>query len=196
MDWIKAQPPEFWIAQVIAVIICVISAVSYFKKAKSGFLLLQVLVNILYCLQYALLGIWSGVIGNAITVVKFWSFRNDAARGVKTSLKKSVIFCVVSVVFGLFGIGDGWFALIPIICAVLITYATAQDNAVKLRICYTVANLLWIIYNFMGRAYVSSVYSAFELVVSLVAVFVFLKSAHERSDLPMSDAKTDQAQNE
>lgn len=167
---------EFWIAQAIALIICALSAYSYFKKTKDGFLFLQVLANVLYCVQYALLGVWSGAVANVITAIKFISFRKDAIDGVKTPLKKTIIFGVASVVFGLL-VFDGPLSLIPIITAVIITFATAQDNPVIIRAAYTVANLMWIFFNFMSRAYVSAVYSAFELVVSFVAVLIFMKKS-------------------
>ena len=172
---------EFWIAQIIAVVICILSAYSYFKKSKDGFLFLQVLVNVLYCVQYALLGVWSGAVANVITAVKFISFRKDAIDGVKTPLKKTIIFCIASVVFGLL-VFDGPLSLIPIITAVLITFATAQDNPVIIRAAYTVANLMWIFFNFMSRAYVSAIYSAFELIVSFIAVLIFMKKAKENDE--------------
>ncbi len=181
LEYLRGQAPAFWIAQVIAVAICIISSLSYFKKGKDRFLIIQVFANILYCIQYSLLGVLSGIIGNAITCVKFSVFYYDAKRGVKTSFGKSVVFCILSVVFGLFGIGDGWFALIPIVNAVLVTYATAQDDPVVLRACFSAANIMWIVFNFMSRAYVSAVYSVFELVVSLVSVFVFLKASRTKS---------------
>ncbi len=181
-NYLEGQGPAFIAAQVIAVIICIISSVSYFRKGKDEFLIIQAGANILYAIQYSLLGVWSGIIGNSITTVKFLSFWDDARKGRRTSLRKSIIFCVISVIFGAFGISDGWFAIIPIVNAVLVTYATAQDHPVVMRACYTVANTMWIVFNFMSRAYVSALYSVFELIVSLVSVFVFLKTMKNGSD--------------
>ncbi len=164
-------------ANIIAVVICIISAVSYFRKNKHGFLILQIAANILYCIMYILLGAISGMIGNSITAVKFFCFYLDSRRGITTSFKKSLIFCILSVVLGLFGFRDGWFAIIPIVNAVIITYATAQDDPVVMRSCYTVANAGWIVFNYMTMAYISAAYSALELVVSFVSVFVFLRAA-------------------
>ncbi len=163
------------IANIIAVVICIISAISYFRKNKHGFLILQVVANILYSIMYVLLGAVSGMIGNSITTVKFFCFYLDAKKGVKTGFKKSLIFCILSVVLGLFGFKDGWFAIIPIVNAIIITYATAQDNPVIMRTCYTVANAGWIVFNYMTRAYISAAYSAFELVVSFVSIFLFIR---------------------
>jgi ABC-type Fe3+-siderophore transport system permease subunit len=99
--------------------------------------------------------------------------------GIKTPLKKSVIFCVASVALGI-AVFDGPLSLIPIVTAVMVTFATAQDNPVIIRSAYTVANIMWIFFNFMSRAYVSAVYSAIELIVSFVAVIVFINRAKSK----------------
>ena len=137
----------FWIAQIIAAVICIISAYSYFKKSKDKFLYLQILVNILYFAQYILLGAWSGAVANAVNTAKFISFRRDYIKEVRTPLKKTMIFAAISVVLGLL-VFDGPLSLIPIITAVGITFAVAQDNPIILRLSYTVANLynIWVFF--------------------------------------------------
>lgn len=177
----------FWIAQIIAAVICVISAYSYFKKSKDKFLYLQILANVLYLIQYALLGAWSGAVANMINTVKFISFRQDYVKEVRTPLKKTLIFAAISVVLGLL-VFDGPLSLIPIITAVGITFAVAQDNPVVLRLSYTVANLLWIFFNFMSRAYVSAAYSAVEFVLSLAAVIMLIRGASKKGEDPPAEA--------
>ena len=131
----------FWIAQIIAAVICGISAYSYLKKSKDGFLYLQILANILFFVQYILLGVWSGAVANVINAVKFFSFRQDVINGVKTPLKKTIIFAAIGVVLGIL-VFDGPLSLIPIFTTVCVTFAAAQDNPVILRLSYTVSNLL------------------------------------------------------
>lgn len=165
---------EFWIAQIIALAICAISAVGYFRKSKADFLFFQILANVLYCVQYALLGVFSGVVCNLLTIIKFISFRNDSKNDRKTSLTKSVIFCILSVIFGLIAV-DTWFSFIPIVNAVMLTIATAQDNPVILRISYILSNVMWIVFNFMGRAYVSAAYCFVELAMLTASLVILTK---------------------
>ena len=166
----------FWIAQIIAAVICGISAYSYLKKNKDSFLYLQILANILFCVQYILLGVWSGAVANVINAVKFISFRQDVLNGVKTPLKKTIIFAAIGVALGIL-VFDGPLSLIPIFTTVCVTFAAAQDNPVILRLTYTVSNLLWVFFNFVSRAYVSAAYSAIEFVVSLVVMIMLVKKA-------------------
>ena len=164
----------FWIAQGIGVLICLLASYGYFRKTRARFLRVQVAINILYTVEYLLLGVWSGAVANLISTAKFLSFEKDAAAGKKTTLKKSLIFCILSVVFGI-AVFDGWLSVIPIFVAVMVTFSTAQENPVIIRLSFALANVLWIAFNFAGRAYVSAVYSAVELVVSVVSLVLILK---------------------
>ena len=91
----------FWIAQGIGVLICLLASYGYFRKTRARFLRVQVAINILYTAEYLLLGVWSGAVANLISTAKFLSFERDAASGKKTSPKKSLVFCILSIVFGI-----------------------------------------------------------------------------------------------
>lgn len=174
---------EFWIAQGIGVIICLLAVYGYFRKTKDKFLGVQVIINILYCVEYGLLGVWSGAVSNLISTAKFLSFERDARAGRRTSYKKSIFFCLLSVAFGIL-VFDGWLSIVPIFVAVMITFASAQDDPIITRLAFALANVLWVVFNFVGRAYVSAVYSAVELVVSMISVALILKSrkAHRAAE--------------
>lgn len=165
---------EFWIAQAIGFIICLIATHGYFRKTREKFLNSQVIINVLYCIEYGLLGVWSAVVSNVLSTVKFISFEQDAKKGRKTSFAKSLFFCALSIVFGIL-VFDGWMSLVPVFSAVLITFATAQENPIALRVVFAVVNVMWIIFNFVNKAYVSCAYSAVDLIVSVVTMILLIK---------------------
>ena len=162
---------QFWIAQGVGVLICFLAAYSYFRKTKEDFLYLQITINVLYAIEYALLGVWTAAVINLVSTVKFITFRRDAIAGVRTSFCKSLFFCFNSVILGLVTYKD-LLSLIPIAIAVMITFAAAQNNPYILRTAYAMANLLWIFYNFKSMAYVSAMYCTVELVVSMTSIYV------------------------
>jgi hypothetical protein len=165
---------EFWIAQAIGFVVCLIATHGYFRKTREKFLGSQIIINVLYCVEYALLGVWSAVVSNVLSTVKFISFEQDAKKGIKTSLKKSLFFCALSIIFGI-AVFDGWLSLVPVLSAVMITFATAQENPIVLRVMFAAVNVMWIVFNFISKAYVSCVYSAVDLVVSVVSMIVLLR---------------------
>ena len=166
----------FWIAQGIGLVICLFAAYGYFRKTRAHFLGVQVIINILYCIMYALLGVWSGAVANLISTAKFISFEGDAKAGKPTSYKKSIFFCALSVVFGII-VFDGWMSIIPIFVAVMVTFAAAGESQIVIRIAYALANILWVFFNFFGAAYVSAVYSFVEFIMSIASIVLLVRTS-------------------
>lgn len=168
----------FWSAQILAFIICVISTTSYLAKKKSTYLYMQLAVNVLYCGQYFLLGAFSGAVSNIISLAKYILFAHNAKIGKENSKTSMLIFCILSVVLGAFAI-NGWHTFIPIITAVIFTYAIWQDNPVVLRIIVIICNIMWIVFNFKVKAYVSALYSFCELVFAFVTLINLVKKGEK-----------------
>jgi len=163
----------FWLAQIIAVLICIVSSVSYLSKRKDTYLAEQFLVNVLYCLQYIILGAISGAISNAVSLVKYIVFYFNAKRDRKNSKWQVVFFCLISVILVCFALNE-WYSIIPIITSVIFTFAIWQDNPIVLRVIVIICNILWIIFNIVVGAYVSAVYSAVELIFAFVTMIKLL----------------------
>ncbi len=168
----------FFIAQSIAVVICVIACGSYFAKKKSIYLFLQLLVNLLYGTQYLLLGQLSGTVSNAVSSFKYIYFIYKEKAKKENTQKELLIFLLLSVVLGIFAI-DSWFSVIPIITSLLFTYAIWQKSEIVLRIVVIFCNLLWVIFNLFAGAYVSAVYSFAEMFFAAVTMIKILKKRRE-----------------
>ena len=159
----------FWIAQAVALITCAVSCASYLAKKRSSFLAWQLLNNVLYGAQYALLGAFSGVASNAVSIVKyavFWKNEKEHRENPKSVL---LIFLGLSLGIGLFFL-DGWHTVVPLITSLLFTFAAWQKDARLLRVIGIVCCSLWIWYNLSVRAYVSAAYSLAELLCALVTL--------------------------
>lgn len=164
----------FWAAQVLALLICGLSSISYLSKRKTAYLAEQFLVNVLYGVQYLLLGAFSGAVSNAISLTKYVVFYFNAKAGKKNPTWQVVLFCLLSIVLGLLAF-DGWFSLIPLVTSVIFTVAIWQDNPIILRGIVIVCCSLWIVYNLSVRAYVSAAYSVVELAFAAVTMSKLLR---------------------
>lgn len=168
----------FWIAQMLGFIICILSSVSYFTKKKTSYLYAQLSVNILYCMQYFMLGSVAGGISNIVSLAKYIVFANNAKKGKNNSKASMLFFCVLSIVLGITAV-NGWHTFIPIITSVIFTYAIWQDNAIVLRLIVILCNVLWIIFNYKVRAYVSMAYSFCELVFALITLILLVRKGKQ-----------------
>lgn len=163
----------FWMAQILAFIICAVSGISYLAKRKDTYLAQQLLVNVLYCGQYLLLGAFSGAISNVISLAKYVVFYINAKNGRKNPKWQAVLFCIISLILGCLALKE-WYTVIPIITSVVFTFAIWQDNPIVLRAIVIFCSVLWIIFNIAVGAYVSAVYSAIELVFAFTTMVKLL----------------------
>ena len=161
--------PEI-IAQVVGFVTCGVACSSYFPKNKFFYLLFQLLVNVLFGVQYTLLTAWSGVINNAISCLKIIYIMLKERKGKNINNVELVVFMLVCVIAGAFVI-DGWIDIIPIVNSVLFTFAVCQNNKIVLRIIVMVTCALWVVYGIFVGSYVSAVYSFVEMIVAGATIF-------------------------
>lgn len=160
---------EIYIAQVLGLVGCGISCGSYFTKRRTLYLLLQMVTVSLYGVQYGLLGSTSGVVNDCICFAKYLFVFLFLVRGQEAPPWVGVLFAGGSVVLGAFAVRT-FVDVVPIVTAVLFTYAVWQKNPYVLRACAIFCNGLWIWFNLHTRAYVSTVYCCVELVMTAVTI--------------------------
>lgn len=165
---------NFTIAQLIAVVICVVACGSYFAKKKSIYLFLQLIVNLLYGTQYLLLGQLSGTVSNGVSSTKYIYFIYKQKVKKENTKTELLIFLALSVVLGVLAI-DSWFSVIPIVTSLLFTYAIWQKSEITLRAVVIFCNVLWVIFNICAGAYVSAVYSFAEMVFATITMIKLIK---------------------
>lgn len=159
----------FWIAQALAVGVCIMTSLSYLAKQKKTYLIEQVAANSLYCAQYILLGAYAGAISNVLTIAKLVVCYINEKKGKGNPPWQALLFCGVSILLGVFAI-EGWYSVIPIVNAVVYTFGIWQDDPIFLRIMAGICSLLWIVFNFAVGAYVSAAYSAVEFIFVVVTM--------------------------
>ncbi len=157
------------IAQVVALITCAVSCSSYFAKNKILYVVLQLITNVLFAVQYSLLGAISGIVGNVVSVVKYVYIIIKESRGKKINLVEQIIFMVASVICGAFVV-KGWIDLIPIVASVLFTYAVCQNDKIVLRVVVMCVCALWTAYGLIVGAYVSAFYAFLEIIFAFATI--------------------------
>lgn len=173
----------FWIAQALAVGVCIMTSLSYLAKQKKTYLMEQVAANSLYCAQYILLGAYAGAISNVLTIVKLIVCYFNEKKGKGNPTWQALLFCGLSIVLGVFAI-KGWYSVIPIVNAVIFTLGIWQDNPIFLRVMAGICSLLWIVFNFAVGAYVAAAYSAVEFIVVVVTMVKLIRQSKTQKQEP------------
>lgn len=147
------------LAQVLASLAILFLVISILLKNKKNILLMQVIANGIYGIEYLLLGAFSAASMNFLSFLR---------------LLKWILFVFITLVL-LFGIitYDGLISLLPIIITVLYTYAFWQNNLNVARIIYIVAAIIWIYYNYEVGTYVGIIGNALEITTGLISLIKY-----------------------
>ena len=160
------------LAQVLASFAILFWVISILLKNKKNILLMQVIANGIYGIEYLLLGAFSAASMNFLSFLRLLVYYFYALLNIK--MPKWILFVFIALVL-LFGIitYDGLISLLPIIITVLYTYAFWQNNLNVARIIYTVAAIIWIYYNYEVGAYVGIIGNILEITTGLISLIKY-----------------------
>ena len=160
------------LAQVLASLAILFWVISILLKNKKNILLMQVIANGIYGIEYLLLGAFSAASMNFLSFLRLLVYYFYALLNIK--MPKWILFVFIALVL-LFGIitYDGLISLLPIIITVLYTYAFWQNNLNVARIIYIVAAIIWIYYNYEVGAYVGIIGNALEIITGLISLIKY-----------------------
>lgn len=160
------------LAQVLALFAILFWVISILLKNKKNILLMQVIANGIYGIEYLLLGAFSAASMNFLSFLRLLVYYFYALLNIK--MPKWILFVFIALVL-LFGIitYDGLISLLPIIITVLYTYAFWQNNLNVARIIYIVAAIIWIYYNYEVGAYVGIIGNTLEITTGLISLIKY-----------------------
>ena len=160
------------LAQVLASLAILFWVISILLKNKKNILLMQVIANGIYGIEYLLLGAFSAASMNFLSFLRLLVYYFYTSLNIK--MPKWILFVFIALVL-LFGIitYDGLISLLPIIITVLYTYAFWQNNLNVARIIYIVAAIIWIYYNYEVGAYVGIIGNILEIITGLISLIKY-----------------------
>ena len=158
-------------AQIVGLIasIIMITAIQV-KNKKTLFLILNILVKVLYSINFALLAEFAGtvtqIIGLVITIIAYIYAKKE----ITIPKWVTAIFIAVTVICGIFTC-KRLVCIMAIICGITYALIVSSKNMKNIRKLNFIQSLLWTIYDFIIGAYTASVSSAFVFVSTVIAIF-------------------------
>ncbi len=156
-------------AQIIGFIVLGITVISIQFKTKEKILICQIIANILVAIQYFLLNALTGGVVAVINVIRCLIFYYYKKKDKKPSIIFLSIFIVIAIVSGILT-WQNVFSIIPIIATIVFTYGLWQDNVKITRICITITEGNWTIYNVIVKAYAGALQSLAECISAIIAM--------------------------
>jgi ribosomal protein S18 acetylase RimI-like enzyme len=162
------------VAQIMGLIALVCLVLSMQQNNKKSLLKIQLLANTFYGVQYLLLNALSAASMSLVSLIRCILFYKNDQKTKKPSLLILITFIVI-IIFFCITTFDGYYSLIPIVIALMYTYALWQTNMDVFRIISVIVAMGWISYNIVVGAYVAIIGSIIELTSAVVAIIRFCK---------------------
>lgn len=161
---------KFVIAQIIGAICLVLIFLNIQQKSKSKVLTFQIVINLLYTVQFFLLDAKTGAvisIINAIRCIVFYIFKK---KNIKPSFIVLSLFMSVAVISGIVT-WQNIYSSIVIISTLIYTYGLWQDNIKVIRICAAVMAIGWVVYSLLVGAYSGAITETVEFISAIIAIY-------------------------
>ena len=143
-------------------------------KKKFNILILQLLANIFYAIQYFLLGFFSTGLMNIVSAFRCFAFGINAKRNKNNSFGLLLLILFIIFVLSLI-FCKTYIGLIPIFTTLLYTISSWQDNTKYLRYIFVLCSILFVFYNWIVGAYVTLIGNIFEIISGIISIIRFEK---------------------
>lgn len=151
------------------------------KNDKKQIIKLQLLANIFYAIQYAVIGAITAGMMNIVSIIRYSAFYKMEEKGKKLPLWLLFIFIIGIIVVGAVTYRTP-LDFIPMGICIFYTYITWQKNTKVIRFGVGIAAIGWIYYNFSVQAYASVIGNLLEIASGVVAIYRFdIKKKKEKA---------------
>ena len=170
------------LAQIVGITAVALYLLSFQLKKRGSIVFVTCISNVLYVLQYFLLGAFSGAFLDIIsTVSSFFAGKKNAPSFKRYAKYAAFLTAILIIGVGLTftAIQKNWIELIPIGGALLQTVGLWFDNEQTIRKFALCGAPFWLIYNFLSQAYGAALGSLFTIISIVVALMRYYKAKSE-----------------
>lgn len=162
----------FIIAQIFAIFAILVYSMGPHQKNKKRLLICNLTSNVLYLVQYLLLGAFTAVGINCIDFIRSLIFYRYAKNEKEIPISWWIGYVIILITIGIFTYTN-IFSILPIALGIMFAYGIWQNNLKVYRIIMVINVLGWLIYNISVQAYVGTFGNILHLVSTIVAMYRF-----------------------
>ena len=158
-------------AQIFGLLGLALSIMAFQFKKHQNIVLLKLTSELVFSIQYILLGAWTGAVLDFISVIRNFLFYKFVKKNISTT-PVIVIFGIFVVITG-FVTFDGFISILPIGSKLLTTVSYGMRKERWLRVITLPSCILWIIYNLYVGSWAGALTDSMTLVSLLIAMYKF-----------------------
>ena len=162
---------EFWI-QAIGFVGVALFIISYQIRSNRALFLCQLLGCLVFCLQFFLMGAYTGAIGLIINIVRnLLLLKADSWKWAKSKATMAVIILLLGVMTVY--TWAGWKSLLPFISVAVTTVGYWTNNAQKIRLSQLIGSPCTLAYDLIVRTWGGALSEAIAIVSILFSIYRF-----------------------
>lgn len=154
-----------FLAQIIGCLAVSIWTLSIQNKDRKNILKFQTVANLLYTLEYSLLGAYSAASMNLTSTFRCYIFSKKE----KDLNKLTLLFILIMIILGILTY-SGLISIIPIIITIFYTISSKFKNANYNRVTVLISAFIWIYYNYKVGAYIGIIGNLLEITSGVIAL--------------------------
>lgn len=158
------------IGNIIALLGCTLMVLVGLIKEKRRILSVQCIQFLLQGASNLILGGYSGFIANIVSVL-----RNLAFNKFRVTVWLKIAFVALQLLLSIGTLSANIVTWLPLFAAVLFTWFLDLKNEVHLKIMIIIAQIMWLVYDFVHINYVSVAFDCFTMVSTTVGIFLILR---------------------
>lgn len=169
-------------AQIIGAVAVIIVIFSMQCKKKSSMMMVQLVSNFIFAMQYILLTAFSACFMNLITVVRCFIIYLYEKKKKKVPIIFPIVLSILTIVVGYYTykyVLTSWISFIPVIITIAYIIASCFRNPRVFRITFMCASFLWLYYNFKVQAFVVFAGNIFEIISTSIALKRYKKADYK-----------------
>ena len=172
--------PEI-IAQILGIFAIVLGFLSYQTKSSKGVLALQSLTTVTFTVHYLLLGAYSGMIMNAVGIIRNFFYYNSEKKFFSWK-GWPIVFALISGTLGVLA-WEAWYSVFVVAGIVINTVCMSFKNAQNIHKSILVTSPMVLAYDLFARSYSGAVYEAVAIVSSAIGIYRFYNKKKDEKNL-------------
>jgi hypothetical protein len=152
----------------------ILSIIALLYKNKQKLLKIQLLSNLLYSLQYAIMNAMSASYVTLIAIFRSIFFKNENKKILKIS-----ILTLTAIIVGFFSYTGTLLSLLPILCSIICIFGASIKNVRYYKLVYGFCSAIWIYYNFKVGAYIIILANICEIISAIIGYFRYENNFNE-----------------
>lgn len=165
---------SFILSQIFVIISIIFLSLTYLIKDKKKILILCIFSSITYGMQYLFLKAFTGMIVNAIGIVRAVWFYINNKNNKKNSCFSLMTICLLFLISTILT-WDSIVSILPLFSAVAFTYSIWCNNVLVYKWIAIPVSVSWIIYNIIVGSILGYIMEGILLIIEIVGLIIFYK---------------------